>query len=78
VFPALFDIIVCLLICVSAASCVHQAYKAEFHIQLSVNNPSPTAFMQYDQDLRHAIIIAVVAFQSFIADIKTLIWSKQK
>ncbi|KAG1765968.1 hypothetical protein EV702DRAFT_1283003 [Suillus placidus] len=49
------------------------AYKAEFHIQLSVHNPSPTVFMQYDQDLRHAIIIAVVAFQSFIADIKTLV-----
>lgn len=29
--------------------------------------------MQYDQDLRHAIIIAVVAFESFIADVKTLI-----
>lgn len=50
-----------------------QAYKAEFHIQLSVNNPSPTAFMQYDQDLRHAIIIAVVAFDSFVASVKTLV-----
>ncbi|KAG2335563.1 hypothetical protein BDR05DRAFT_1006676 [Suillus weaverae] len=40
---------------------------------LSVNNPSATAFMQYDQDLRHAIIIAVVACQSYIADIKTLV-----
>ncbi|KAG0697442.1 hypothetical protein DFH29DRAFT_1003759 [Suillus ampliporus] len=50
-----------------------QAYKAEFHIQLSVANPSPTAFMQYDPDLRHAIIIAIVALQSYIADIKTLV-----
>lgn len=29
--------------------------------------------MQYDQDLRHAIIIATIAFQSFIADVKTLV-----
>ncbi|KAG2348660.1 hypothetical protein BDR05DRAFT_996033 [Suillus weaverae] len=50
-----------------------QAYKAEFHIQLSVNNPPTDVFMQYGQDLRHAIIIAVVAFQSFVADVKTLV-----
>ncbi|KAG2742153.1 hypothetical protein P692DRAFT_201809895 [Suillus brevipes Sb2] len=50
-----------------------EAYKAEFHIQLSVNNPAPNVFMQYDQDLRQAIIIAVVAFQTFIADVKTLV-----
>ncbi|KAG2034360.1 hypothetical protein BDR03DRAFT_1013553 [Suillus americanus] len=50
-----------------------QAYKAEFHIQLSVNNPSPTAFIQYDQDLCHAIIIAVITLQSFIGDTKTLV-----
>ncbi|KAG1777596.1 hypothetical protein EV702DRAFT_1197212 [Suillus placidus] len=50
-----------------------KAYKAEFHTQLSINNPSPNVFMQYDQDLRHAIIIAVIAFESFIADIKCLV-----
>ncbi|KAG1772198.1 hypothetical protein EV702DRAFT_1048672 [Suillus placidus] len=41
--------------------------------KLSVHNPPANVFMQYDQDLRHAIIIAVVAFQSFIADVKTLV-----
>ncbi|KAG1748544.1 hypothetical protein EDB19DRAFT_2022736 [Suillus lakei] len=38
------------------------------HFKLSISNPNPTAFMQYDQDLHHAIIIAIVAFQTFIAD----------
>ncbi|KAG0693691.1 hypothetical protein DFH29DRAFT_382941 [Suillus ampliporus] len=50
-----------------------EAYKAEFHIQLSVNNPSPSMFGQYEPDLRHAIIIAVVAFQAYIIDVKTLV-----
>jgi hypothetical protein len=30
-------------------------------------------FLQYDQNLRHAIIIAVVAFQAFVADVKALV-----
>ncbi|KAG2356306.1 hypothetical protein BDR07DRAFT_1380905 [Suillus spraguei] len=43
------------------------------HFELSIHNPSPNLFMQYDQDLRHAILIAVVAFQSFIGDVKSLV-----
>ncbi|KAG0692492.1 hypothetical protein DFH29DRAFT_1046484 [Suillus ampliporus] len=50
-----------------------QAYQAEFHIQLSINNPSSMSFMQYLPDMRHAIIIAVIAFQTFVADVKTLV-----
>ncbi|KAG1853395.1 hypothetical protein F4604DRAFT_1933291 [Suillus subluteus] len=50
-----------------------EAYKAEFHIQLSVNQLSSNAFLGYPSNLRHAIIIALVALQAYIADVKTLV-----
>ncbi|KAG2090773.1 uncharacterized protein F5147DRAFT_780230 [Suillus discolor] len=52
---------------------VSQAYKAEFHITLSVNQLSSNAFLGYPSNLRHAIIIALVALQVYIADVKTLV-----
>ncbi|KAG1863248.1 hypothetical protein DFJ58DRAFT_912417 [Suillus subalutaceus] len=52
---------------------VSQAYKAEFHIQLSVNQLSSNAFLGYPGNLRHAIVIALVALQAYIADVKTLV-----
>ncbi|KAG1720751.1 hypothetical protein EDB19DRAFT_1835830 [Suillus lakei] len=50
-----------------------EAYKAEFHIQLSVNQLSSNTFLGYSSNLRHAIIIALVALQAYIADVKTLV-----
>ncbi|KAG1803891.1 uncharacterized protein HD556DRAFT_1303877 [Suillus plorans] len=50
-----------------------EAYKAEFHITLSVNQLSSNAFLGYPSNLRHAIIIALVALQVYIADVKTLV-----
>ncbi|KAG1811023.1 hypothetical protein EV424DRAFT_1542652 [Suillus variegatus] len=50
-----------------------EAYKAEFHIQLSINQLAPNAFKRYASNVRHATIIAVVALQVYIADVKTLV-----
>ncbi|KAG2045993.1 hypothetical protein BDR06DRAFT_1015119 [Suillus hirtellus] len=50
-----------------------EAYKAEFHITLSVNQLSSSTFLGYPSNLRHAIIIALVALQVYIADVKTLV-----
>ncbi|KAG2365886.1 hypothetical protein BDR07DRAFT_1373987 [Suillus spraguei] len=50
-----------------------EAYKAEFHIQLSVNQLASNTFKRYNSNVRHAAIIAVVALQVYIADVKTLV-----
>ncbi|KAG2355344.1 hypothetical protein BDR07DRAFT_1542915 [Suillus spraguei] len=50
-----------------------QAYKASFHIELSVNKLSPHVFLQYTTQEHHCIVIALVALQSYMADVKTLV-----
>ncbi|KAG2346319.1 hypothetical protein BDR05DRAFT_997329 [Suillus weaverae] len=50
-----------------------QAYKASFHIELSINKLSPHVFLQYSTQERHCIVIALVALRSYIADVKTLV-----
>lgn len=40
---------------------------------LSINQLSPAAFTNHPSDLRHAIVIAVLALQCYIADVKTLV-----
>ncbi|KAG1769738.1 hypothetical protein EV702DRAFT_1049616 [Suillus placidus] len=50
-----------------------QAYRAAFHIRLSVNQLSSNTFLAYPSAFRHAIIIALVALQAYIADVKTLV-----
>ncbi|KAG1758543.1 hypothetical protein EDD22DRAFT_997786 [Suillus occidentalis] len=49
------------------------AYKAGFHIELSINKLSPHVFLQYSTQERHCIVIALVALRSYIADVKTLV-----
>ncbi|KAG2130918.1 hypothetical protein DEU56DRAFT_914676 [Suillus clintonianus] len=50
-----------------------QAYKAGFHIELSINKLSPNVFLRYTTQERHCIVIALVALRSYIADVKTLV-----
>ncbi|KAG2045632.1 hypothetical protein BDR06DRAFT_1015455, partial [Suillus hirtellus] len=50
-----------------------EAYKAGFHIELSINKLSPHVFLQYTTQERHCIVIALVALRSYIADVKTLV-----
>ncbi|KAG2738230.1 hypothetical protein P692DRAFT_20882808 [Suillus brevipes Sb2] len=50
-----------------------QAYKAGFHIELSINKLSPHVFLQYSTQERHCIVIALVALRSYIADVKALV-----
>ncbi|KAG2335701.1 hypothetical protein BDR05DRAFT_953879 [Suillus weaverae] len=50
-----------------------EAYKAEFHIELSINKLSPNVFLQYNTQERHCIVIALVALRSYVADVKTLV-----
>ncbi|KAG1793563.1 hypothetical protein EV424DRAFT_1354195 [Suillus variegatus] len=50
-----------------------KAYKAGFHIELSINKLSPHIFLQYTTQERHCIVIALVALRSYIADVKTLV-----
>ncbi|KAG2063361.1 hypothetical protein BDR04DRAFT_1163843 [Suillus decipiens] len=49
------------------------AYKAGFHIELSINKLSPHVFLQYSTQERHCIVIALVALRSYVADVKTLV-----
>ncbi|KAG2352116.1 hypothetical protein BDR07DRAFT_1499200 [Suillus spraguei] len=41
-----------------------EAYKAEFHIMLSINQLAPQLFQPYTSELRHASAIALVALQA--------------
>jgi hypothetical protein len=50
-----------------------QAYKAGFHIELSINKLSPHVFLQYSTEERHCIVIALVALRSYVADVKALV-----
>ncbi|KAG2127667.1 hypothetical protein DEU56DRAFT_758552 [Suillus clintonianus] len=50
-----------------------EAYKAGFHIELSINKLSPHIFLQYSSQEHHCIVIALVALHSYIVDIKTLV-----
>ncbi|KAG2138036.1 hypothetical protein DEU56DRAFT_756040 [Suillus clintonianus] len=62
-----------LLISHSPSSVPFQAYKAGFHIELSINKLSPNVFLRYTTQERHCIVIALVALRSYIADVKTLV-----
>ncbi|KAG2029472.1 hypothetical protein BDR03DRAFT_987731 [Suillus americanus] len=50
-----------------------EAYKAGFHIELSINKLSPHIFLQYTTEERHCIVIALVALRSYVADVKALV-----
>ncbi|KAG2133225.1 uncharacterized protein EDB93DRAFT_1255000 [Suillus bovinus] len=50
-----------------------EAYKAAFHIELSINKLSPHVFLQYSTQERHCIVIALVALRSYLADVKALV-----
>ncbi|KAG2358122.1 hypothetical protein BDR07DRAFT_1489883 [Suillus spraguei] len=50
-----------------------EAYKAEFHIMLSINQLAPQLFQPYTSELRHASAIALVALQAYVADVKGLV-----